>query len=141
MRWLAAVLWGGLLLALLFTSMNAVESYTEGTIATRYLAMFSQVMEEPHERTVAVTGIALSSLAALAVVGGWFQFVRATKALLVDYGYSGRADEEPSPNGWVTDDDTRGGRTMLSDVLKYVGMAWAVIIMTPAILGAVQMLA
>ncbi|MBA4179433.1 MAG: hypothetical protein C0506_02495 [Anaerolinea sp.] len=138
MRWLAAVLWSGLLLALLFTSVKAMESYTQGTIATRYFGVGPQADEGSDPETLAIAGLALSGLAALAIVTGWYQFVRATKALLVAYGYSGRADEEPSPNEWVTEDDKQGSRTMLSDVLQYVGLAWAVIIVTPAALAAVQ---
>lgn len=138
MRWLAAVLWGGLLLALLVTSMKAIESYTQGSIATRYIALAPRDGRPPDQNAMAIAGLVLSGLTALALLGGWRQFVRATMALLIAYGYSGRPDEEPSPVEWVTADGVNGARTMLSDVLQYVGIAWALIILTPAALAATE---
>lgn len=137
-RWLAAALWGGLLLALLFTSAKGIESFTQGSITARYFNIELQGRSAPDENSLAVTGLVLSGLTALALLAGWYQFVRATQALLVAYGYSGREGEEPSPAEWLTTDDGDGNRTMLSDVLQYVGVAWAVMIVTPAILGAAR---
>jgi hypothetical protein len=149
-RWLAGAIWVGLLLALLFTSSHAVSAFTQGGLATAY---FGQSMSgEDHDRNnaIAMVGLTLSGGAALALLGGWWGFVRATKALVIGYSYSADEGEDPMPAEWVleaspAEDDAEAQpdptRTMVSDVLQYVGIAWAVIIMTPAVLSAVRVFA
>ena len=146
-RWLAGAIWAGLLVALLFTSSHAVTSFTQGGIATVYFGQSLDSMDRPDNHALATAGLILSGGAALALLGGWWGFVRATKALVIGYSYSADEGEEPMPAEWVLEaaqpeDDSEPQpdptRTMVSDVLQYVGIAWVVIIMTPAVLGAVR---
>ena len=129
---------GGLLLALLVTSVKAIESFTQGSIATRYINLGGPNGSSSEDNALAIAGLVLSGLAALTLFAAWYQFVRATTALLVAYGDSGRDDEMPSPSEWLATNENRTARTMLSDVLQYVGAAWVVIIVTPAVLTATE---
>lgn len=138
MRWIGAVLWMSLLLGLLVTSMKAIDAYTDGSTATRYLAFGPDATEGPDDEALAVAGLALSGLAAAALIGAWFQFVLATSVLLAAYGYSGRKDEEPGPADWIIPGEEGFTRTMLGTVLQYLAAAWGVIIVTPAVLTAVE---
>ena len=146
-RWLAGAIWAGLLLALLFTSAQAVNSFTQGGLASRFFVSNMNGMDPSQNHAIALVGLILSGGAALALLGGWWGFVRATRALVVAYSYSADEGEEPMPAEWVLEATHAEGeseaqpnpaRTMVSDVLQYVGIAWAVIIVTPAVLAAVQ---
>ncbi len=146
-RWLAGGIWAGLLGALLVTSITAVDAFTQGSIASRYFAAVSNIGpgQGHSDDALAVTGLIVSGLAALALFGGWFAFVRATRAMLLAYADAGIGDDEaPAPAEWVTDessaDSTRTQvlRIVPADVVMYIGLAWAVIIVMPAILAAVE---
>lgn len=146
-RWLAGAIWAGLLLALLFTLAQAAPAFTQGGLASVYFGQSLNGQEHNRDNALALTGLILSGGAALALLGGWWGFVRATKALVIGYSYSADEGEEPMPAEWVleaagpeTEAEPQADptRTMVSDVLQYVGIAWAVIIVTPAVLGAVR---
>ena len=146
-RWLAGAIWAGLLLALLFTSAQAAPAFTQGGLASRFFVSNMNGMDPSQNHAIAVAGLILSGGAALALLGGWWGFVRATKALVIGYSYSADEGEDPIPAEWVLEEARAEGdaeaqpnptRTMVSDVLQYVGVAWAVIIVTPAVLAAVQ---
>ena len=146
-RWLAGAVWAGLLLSLLFTSAQAVTSFTQGGLTSRFFVPTMNGQDPGQNHAIAVAGLILSGGAALALLGGWWGFVRATKALVVAYSYSADEGEGPIPAEWVVEAAQAEGdagaqpdptRTMVSDVLQYVGVAWAVIIVTPAVLAAVQ---
>jgi hypothetical protein len=141
-RWLAGAIWAGLLAALLVTSVAAVESFTQGSIASRYFSLGVQQGND-NEHGLAVAGVVMSALAALALLAAWYSFVRTTRSLVLAYADAGASDdEEPAAAEWLMEGAARDGstvyRAMPSELLLYVGMAWAAIIMTPAVLGAVE---
>lgn len=142
-RWLAAGIWAGLLAALLVTSTAAVEAFTQGSIASRYLTV-SNVGDNSSSNTLAISGLILSGVTAAALLGAWFGFVRATRSLVFAYSDAGSSDdEEPAPSEWVSeapsvDSAAAVFRAVPADLLVFIGVAWVAIVMTPAVLGAVQ---
>jgi hypothetical protein len=144
-RWLAGAIWAGLLAALLVTSVAAVESFTQGSIASRYFTLGNPSFpaSDNRDHALAIAGVVMSALAALALLAAWYSFVRTTRSLVLAYADAGASDdEEPAAAEWLMEGAARDGstvyRAMPSELLLYVGMAWAAIIMTPAVLGAVE---
>jgi hypothetical protein len=142
-RWLAGGIWAGLLAALLVTSVAAVESFTQGSIASRYFSFGAVQPGNENEHGLAVAGVIMAGLAALALLAAWYSFVRTTRSLVLAYADAGVSEEEePAAAEWLMEGAGRDGstvyRAMPSELLIYVGMAWAAIIMTPAVLGAVE---
>jgi hypothetical protein len=143
-RWLAAGIWAGLLAALLVTSGTAVESFTTGSIASRCFSISSSGVNGDNGKATAIVGLVLSGIAAAALFGGWWAFVRATRSLVLAYSDAGSGnDEEPAPAEWVTETEAADSTTTIfravpADLLVFIGVAWVAIVMTPAVLAAVQ---
>ncbi len=144
-RWLTGIIWAGLLVALLVTSVNAVHAFTQGTLASRVFGPITSFPQDPGDaaRSGALAGLCLSALAALAVLGGWIAFARVTKAVVVALADSPTPGAAAAAEWLIVSEDAEPSlitvaRTLASDVLVFVGAAWLVIIVTPAILAAVQ---
>jgi hypothetical protein len=140
-RWLSGLIWLGLLAALLVTSSYGITAFTQGSIATRYFP--ANGLGDPDAKgRIAIAGLVASGLAAAAIVMAWFQFVRATRALIVAYGPE---DGDPATSlvaaEWISDEtpEGRSARTRIpvGDALLYIGASWAVLIVMPAFLNAV----
>ena len=150
-RWLAGGIWAGVLLALLVTSAVAITAFAEGSLASASTRSFASIAGTPlnnnNSHAVAVAGLCMAGLEALALFTAWTAFVRATRNLVTAYAFdAGEADEAPAAAEWIADvpySDARPDepeptpKVIIADVIQFVGVAWAIVIVTPAVLLAV----
>ena len=80
-RWLAGGIWGGLLLALVVTSVYGINSFTQGSLASRYLGLPLQ-NASPNEKVAAAVGMIASGVAALILLAAWRSFATMTNVLV-----------------------------------------------------------
>jgi hypothetical protein len=134
-RWLAGGIWGGLLLALVVTSVYGINSFTQGSLASRYLGLPLQ-NASPNEKVAAAVGMIASGVAALILLAAWRSFATMTNVLVGALaGSSDAADDSPAPADWLLPDVNGGVFTRVGEVVQFVGFAWAVMIATPALLS------
>ncbi|MGH2633787.1 MAG: hypothetical protein ACRDG3_10295 [Tepidiformaceae bacterium] len=139
-RWLAGGIWVGILAALLVTSAVSITVLAQGSLLT-----FSAGSDNAH--AVAIAAVLLAVLEAMALFLAWTAFVRATRNLVTAYAYdAGEADEAPAAAEWITDmmyadadpnDPPLAPRMIIADVVQFIGVAWVVLILTPAVMLAV----
>ncbi len=133
-------IWLGLLVALLVTSAYAINSSGIGSVITRYFPLSATGTTGHVARTSAVASVVMSALAALAVLGAWLAFARVTRVVVLALADASDVDSAATDLVVEKDDDSRTvvARTLASDVLVFIAVAWVVIIITPAILAVVQ---
>lgn len=135
-RWLAGAIWGALLLALVVTSGYGITSFAQGSISSRYIGLPLSGDDAPSAKVAALAGIVLSAIAALLILAAWRAFAKATNALVGALADASDAtDDQPAPGDWIVADPRGVVLTMAGEVVQFVGAAWAVMVVTPAILG------
>ena len=147
-RWLAGGIWAAVLVALLVTSAVAITAFTQGSLLTFSARSFTSIAgnQGTNGHAVAIAALCLAALEALALFTAWTAFVRATRNLVTAYAYdAGEADEAPAAAEWITDvmyvdsdpNDPPAPRMIIADVVQFIGVAWAILIVTPAVMLAV----
>ncbi len=135
-RWLAGGIWGALLLTLVTTSGYGIKAFSDGSIASRYIGLPLDGSSEASAKVAAVLGVVLSTAAALLILAAWRAFVRTTNVLISALADSNDdPDEAPVPADWMMTDAKGAVFTAAGEVVQFVGLAWAVMVVTPALLG------
>ena len=148
-RWLAGGVWAGVLVALLVTSAVAITAFTQGSLLTFSARSFTSIAGNQgtsNGHAIAIAALLLAILEAMALFIAWTAFVRATRNLVTAYAYdAGEADEAPAAAEWITEvmyvdsdpNDPPAPRMIIADVVQFIGAAWVVLIVTPAVMLAV----
>lgn len=136
-RWLAGAIWGASLLALLVTSWAGLGSGGSAVDLTLFsIFAFGGPEPDPNRDLAAAASLVISAAIALAIVTAWWIFARATQGLLSALAdASDGATDEATPGIWLSQDDRR---SPLSDLLTYLGVTWALIILRPVVIGSIQ---
>lgn len=135
-RWLTAAIWGALLLALVVTSGYGITSFAQGSISSRYIGLPLTGGTDPNQKVAAVAGIIMSAAAALLIFAAWRSFAKATNTLVNAIANSSDADDDaPAAADWVATDRNNMLFTVAGEVVQFLGAAWAVMVVTPAVLG------
>jgi hypothetical protein len=117
-RWLTGVIWVGLLVALLVTSVYAINSSGIGSVITRYFSLpANSTAADMGEvaKISAVASLGMSALAALAVVGGWLAFARVTKAVVM--AFADASDQTPTAAEWLIAPEEEASEALLARTL------------------------
>ena len=147
-RWLAGGVWLGVLVALLVTSAVAITAFTQGSLVTFSSRSFTSINgSQPNDgHAIAIAALLLAILEAMALFIAWTAFVRATRNLVTAYAFdAGEADEAPAAAEWITEvmyvdsdpNDPPAPRMIIADVVQFIGAAWVILIVTPAVMLAV----
>jgi hypothetical protein len=136
-RWLAGAIWGGALLTLLVTSW-AAQRLASGPYDLTFLsAIYSSSGQfDPDRKLTTAAMLIITAGIAVVLVAAWWAFAKATHGLIAALSDSSdTAEDAPVPGIWIVHG---GGRSPLSDVASYIGVAWALIILRPVVLGTIQ---
>lgn len=135
-RWLTAAIWGALLIALVVTSGYGITSFAQGSLSSRYIGLPGGNDLDTNAKATAVAGSVLSAIAALLLFAAWAVFAQATNRLLTALGNSTDSDEDaPVALDWIADSPGSAVMTLAGGVVRFLGAAWAVMVITPAILS------
>ena len=135
-RWLAGGIWTALLLALITTSGYGIKAFSEGSISARYFGLPSGDNLDTNARVTSILGIVLSAATALLILAGWRAFARVTNILIAALAESSDEPEEaPVPADWLLTDARGVVFSNAGEVVQFVGFAWAVMVVTPALLA------
>lgn len=136
-RWLTAAIWGALLIALVVSSAYGIKTFTEGSIASRYIGIPVNG-PETNQRLAAIAGSAASAVAALLLFAAWRAFAAATNTLVTALATSSDGDDDtPAASEWVAREASGTLVSMAGEVVRFLGSAWAVMVVTPAVIGLV----
>lgn len=136
-RWLTVAIWGALLLALVVSSAYGIKTFTEGSIASRYIGIPLNG-PETNQRLAAVAGSAASVAAALLLFAAWRAFAIATNTLINALATSSDANDDiPAASEWMAESASGPLVSMAGEVVRFLGPAWAVMVVTPAVIGLV----
>ncbi len=135
-RWLGGAIWGAELVALLVSSWAgqriATSPYDFGLFAA---ISSSSGPLEPDRKLMATAALIITVGIAVVLVAAWWAFAKATHGLIAALSDSSDTEaDEPVPGIWLVP----GGRSPLSDTASYLGVAWALIILRPAVIAAIQ---
>lgn len=141
-RRVAVGMWAAMLLTLLVTSWAGLGTSINGnglneSIVTYLSIALSGAPKDGVPETIAIVALAVTFAIAGVLLLGWLRFAQATRQMLDGLDdASDDADAVPVTSYWLPADDS--SRSELLDLLAYVGAAWSLIILRPAILGTVQ---
>lgn len=137
-RWLAGAMWGAALFAALLTSWAALG----GAGATGDAGLFSLLLlgggsGPGSDRDLAASAsLIISAGIALMLIVVWWALSRATLGLIAALADSSDGpDDAPVPGMWLAQE---GGRSALSDMATYLGVAWALIVLRPVVVVSIQ---
>ena len=136
-RWLAGAIWAAELLALLVTSW-AAQRVATSPYDLNFLSVLSSGSGQynPDHKLIAATALVVTAGIAVMLVAAWWAFAKATHALIAALSDSSDTEEDaPVPGIWIA---PGAGRSPLSDAASYVGIAWALIILRPAVIAVIQ---
>lgn len=135
-RWLTAGIWGALLIALVVTSGYGITAFAQGSLSSRYIGLPLSGDSDTNAKAAAVVGILLSAAAAILIFSAWAAFAQATNRLVTALG-SATDDEDDAPVvlDWIVDQPGNVVMTLAGGVVRFLGAAWAVMVVTPAVLG------
>ncbi|MGE3073703.1 MAG: hypothetical protein AB7N24_06390 [Dehalococcoidia bacterium] len=136
-RWLGGGIWGAALIALLVTSW-ASQRVLSSPYDVGFFAVFNQNngQYDPNQKLVAATALIITAGIAVTLVAAWWAFARATHALIAALADSNDSEEDAPVTGiWIIPGT---GRSPLSDAASYLGVAWALIIVRPAVILTIQ---
>lgn len=139
-RWLAGLVWGAALLGLIVTSGAAVTAGAFGAagLYVPYIGLESGSSGSGSDlQLVASFALVITVAIAGVVAYAWWRFGMATRQLLA--GLSEASDDpesDPAPAYWLASVD--GGRSEMVELIPALGMAWALIIIRPVAVIALQ---
>ena len=137
-RWLAGAIWAVSLLALLVTSAMGM-GQAVGTFdftALSLLAYSDLGHGEPNRELAVSAALIITAGIALVLVVAWWAFARATQGLIAALSDSSDSrDDSPVRGIWLIEGS---GRSPLSDLLTFLGFAWALIVLRPMVITAIQ---
>ena len=137
-RWLSGGIWAAVLVALLVSSRAGLGAgigvFDFGTLS---LVAYSGVeRSDPNRELAASAALILTVGIALSLVVAWWAFARATQALVAALSDSTDGDEDvPVPGIWLIEGK---GRSPLSELATYLGIAWALIVLRPVVVTAIH---
>lgn len=135
-RWLTAAIWGALLIALVVTSGYVITSFAQGSLSSRYIGLPGGDNLETNARSTAAAGSVLSAVAALLIFAAWTAFAQATNRLVKALADSTDGPEDaPVALDWMADQPGPVAISLAGGVVRFLGAAWAVMVITPAILS------
>lgn len=135
-RWLTAAIWGALLLALVVTSGYGITSFAQGSLSSRYIGLPGGEDLDTNAKATAAAGSVLSVVAALLIFAAWAAFAQATNRLVNALGNSTDGEEDaPVALDWVVGQPAGAAKSLAGGVVSFLGAAWAVMVITPAILS------
>ena len=122
-RWLTAAIWGALLIALVVTSGYGITSFAQGSLSSRYIGLPGGDNLE-------------TAVAALLIFAAWTAFAQATNRLVKALADSTDGpDDAPVALDWMADQPGPAAISLAGGVVRFLGAAWAVMVITPAILS------
>lgn len=136
-RWLGGAIWGAELIALLISSWAAQRVLTS-PYDVGFFAVYNPGNGEydPDRKLIAAAVLIITAGIAVVLVAAWWAFAKATHALIAALSDSSDTEEDaPVPGIWIA---AGTGRSPLSDAASYLGVAWALIIVRPAVILAIQ---
>ncbi|MGE0599075.1 MAG: hypothetical protein AB7J35_08495 [Dehalococcoidia bacterium] len=136
-RWLGGAIWGAALLALLVTSWAAQRVLTS-PYDVGFFAAFNldNGQNGPNQELVASAALIITAGVAVTLVAAWWAFARGTHGLIAALADSNDSEEDAPVTGiWIVPGT---GRSPLSDAASYLGVAWALIILRPAVILTIQ---
>jgi hypothetical protein len=139
-RWIAIIFWAGMLVALLLTSAGAVTSLVQGGLYSRSFTIGTNSAADAQHQAEVISILSLIIEAGIGVIllAAWVEFVGATTSLIEAYvGETGDDDELPMAADRLGDEPETRLRTptVVGNVLLYIGIAWAVIVVGPGALA------
>lgn len=159
-RWIAVVMWIAVLTALVYTSGYATFLGFGGSITSFFqqLAVLGQAGQGISELPLLITTLLAMLLLVSQIILAWRRFAAFTNDLIVSYARPDQAGSMNAPffdlliwdlpaNEDTIDDETeteldpdQADSTSVSDVLKPLGFAWVIILLTPPVLSIVAAL-
>jgi hypothetical protein len=135
-RWLTGGIWAALLLALVVTSGYGITAFAQGSLSSRYIGLPLTGPADPNAKVGAVVGIVLSVATALLILAAWRSFAKATNSLVTALSEASDAPEElPTAADWLAEPQSQPLISIAGEVVQFLGGAWAVMVVTPAVLG------
>jgi hypothetical protein len=157
-RWLIIVIWCALLVTLVITSYAATQTFSSSGFLSSVLPAFGSVAQilgaagaTTARLVLALVSAAFAVVAIALVLAAWLRFVSLSRKMIVALAWLEQQTKESTlfsdmlilPDTTAPDeehdqpdlDDTE--RTLVSDIVRYVGFAWlALIAMSPVALMA-----
>jgi hypothetical protein len=158
--WIALAMWLALLTATLLTSQYGMSAVTTGGYIWQ---LWSQYSPSSYDLSgtptgsaaavaVAIAGSVLTLAAIVLIVSAWLKFVTLTRALIVSYAWLEQQEDEstiftdllnfPDSGGEEVEgeddlalDEAEG--TLVGDIARYLGFAWAVLLVMPPVIVVV----
>ena len=152
--WIALAMWLTLLVATLVTSQYAMSAVTTGGYIWQ---LWSQYAPSPYDPSgtptgsatatvMAITGSLLTLAAIVLIVSAWLKFVTLSRVLIVSYAWLEQqkdqstiftdllnfpetAGEEVEGGDDLALDEAKG--SLVGDIARYLGYAWAVLLVIP----------
>ncbi len=138
-RWLAGGIWAAVLLALLVTSWAAVGAGAIGGAGLffPYLGIgLDSSSNEADPELVASFGLIITIALAGVLAYAWWRFATATRQLLEGISdVSDHPNADPAPAYWLA---SGNARSELIDLFPALGVAWALTVIRPVAVIAVQ---
>jgi hypothetical protein len=139
-RWLAGGIWGAILLTLLVSSWAAVSGGAIGGAGLFFpylgLGLDSNNGEADPELVASFALIITIALAGV-LLFAWWRFATATRQLLAGISdVSDHPNADPAPAYWLG--GSNAARSELVDLFPALGVAWALIVIRPVAVLALQ---
>ena len=136
-RWLSGGIWAAVLVALLVSSRAGLGAgIGVFDFSTLSLIAYDGLERSDPNRELAASAALIFTLGiALALVVAWWAFARATQALVAALSDSTGEEDAPVPGIWLIEGK---GRSPLSELATYLGIAWALIVLRPVVVTAIQ---
>lgn len=154
-KWITTVIWLAVLGALVYTSGYAVSIVASISGMANLMKSWADsglygVMPRSNNGITVFAGVIGTAIAAYHLLNSWTKFATVTNELLVAYARSKKADiqetvfdsllvfedlgrEDTSEETELNPDDANS--TLISDVIKPLGIAWIALLATPALVG------
>ncbi|MBN1426793.1 MAG: hypothetical protein JXB07_00315 [Anaerolineae bacterium] len=161
-RWIAVIMWIAVLVALVYTSGYATFLGFGGSITSFFqqLAMLGQARQSISNLPLLITTLLAMLLLVSQIILAWHRFAAFTNDLIVSYARTDRVGsinvpffdlliwDLPENEDAIDSEDQTGiefdpeqaDSTSVSDVLKVLGFAWVIILLTPPVLSIVATL-
>lgn len=155
--WIALAMWLGLLAATLVTSQYAMSAVTTGGYIWQVWSQYAPSSYDfPGTPTgsataaaVAIAGSLLTLAAIVLIVSAWLKFVTLTRVLIVSYAWLEQQEDESTIFTDLLNFPDSGGEevegeddlpleeaegTLVGDIARYLGFAWAVLLVMPPVI-------
>ena len=138
-RWLAGGIWGAVLLALLVSSWAAVSGGATGGAGLffPYLGLGLENNGDANPELVASVALIITIALAGVLAFAWWRFATVTRQLLNGISdVSDHPNADPAPTFWLAGPNP--ARSELVDLFPALGVAWALLVIRPVAVIALQ---